>query len=84
MRKFNTHERFLEHIGWYSTAVFLLAYFLASSKIITADSLIYQGLNLTGALGYSYFAYRRKVYQSLFANMIWAIIGVVAIISLIS
>lgn len=83
MKKFTTHERYLEHIGWYSTGVFLLAYLLASSKVIAADSLIYQILNLTGALGYSYFAYRRKVYQSLLANSIWAGIGIVAIIAIL-
>lgn len=40
-----------ELIGWYGTIAILLAYALVSFKAITSDDLIYQVLNLTGAIG---------------------------------
>ncbi len=82
-RKITGHRLFLEHLGWYCTAVFLAAYFMASAGIVSANSLIYQLLNLSGALGYTYYAHKKKVYPSVFANLIWALVGAFAVISIV-
>lgn len=82
-KKLARHYTSLEQLGWYCTALFLGAYFLVSAGIISSGSIFYQLLNLAGASGYSYYAYRRKVYPSVLANTIWALIGIVAITTIL-
>ena len=83
VKKITSHRLFLEQIGWYCTALFLLAYFLASTGAVTGEDLSYQLLNLTGAVGYSYYAHKKRVYPSLFANVVWALVGAYAVITIL-
>ncbi|MCX6717439.1 MAG: hypothetical protein NTU76_02070 [Candidatus Taylorbacteria bacterium] len=39
-----------ETLGWYGVVAVVLAYALLSFKILNSDSLLFQGLNLTGAI----------------------------------
>ena len=82
-RKITSHRPTLERLGWYCTALFLSAYFLASAGLVDAGSLLYQMMNLFGAIGYAYYAHKKKVYPSLFANAVWALIGVFTILSIV-
>jgi hypothetical protein len=66
-------------LGWYGVLAILLAYTLLSFKVLTADSLPYQLLNLTGALGIMYEAYSKKDTQPVVLNIVWAIVALVAI-----
>lgn len=72
-----------EILGWYGAVAILGAYALVSFSLITANGLIYQLLNLTGALGLMAVAYYKKVYQSVLLNIVWSVIGIIAITNII-
>lgn len=78
-----TKKLFVEIFGWYGAIAILGAYALASFSIITADGLTFQLLNLTGGFGLLAIAYYKKVYQSVVLNIIWSIIGIIAIANII-
>jgi hypothetical protein len=66
-------------IGWYGVMAILLAYTLLSFKALTPDSLPYQLLNLTGALGIMFEAYSKKDTQPVVLNIVWAFVALLAI-----
>lgn len=68
-----------EIFGWYGTIAIVLAYALVSYEIVPSVGYIYQGLNITGALGIIWISYKKKVFQSVALNVFWALIGIVAI-----
>jgi len=72
-----------EVVGWYGTFAILLAYALLSFKIIPASGLLYQLLNLTGAVGIVVISLAKKAKQPAILNIVWAIIALIAIISLV-
>ena len=72
-----------EIIGWYGTVAIIGAYALSSFGILTPDNLIYQLLNLTGAIGIVVISLRKKVYQPAALNIIWTIIALIAIIQIL-
>lgn len=69
-----------EFFGWYGTIAIVAAYALVSYGILPSVGLIYQGLNVTGALGIIWISYKKKVMQSVTLNVFWALIGIIAII----
>ena len=71
-----------EIVGWYGTFAILLAYALVSFKIISANSYIYQLLNLTGAVGIVTISVVKKDKQPATLNFAWAAIALFAIVSL--
>ena len=72
----------LEEIaGWYGTIAILGAYALVSFSYVSASSIIYQLLNLTGALGIVVVSLRKKVYQPAVLNIFWALIALLALAS---
>jgi hypothetical protein len=73
---------FAEIFGWYGTFAILLSYALVSFSVIKAESAIYQFMNITGSIGLLSIALVKKVYQSVTINIIWAIIGIVALVRL--
>jgi hypothetical protein len=74
---------FLEIFGWYGTFAIVLAYILISFNLLKADSLPYQILNITGALGIVFSSLAKKNYQPVVLNLIWFITGLIAFIGLI-
>ena len=72
-----------EIIGWYGTIAIILAYALLSFSIINSDSIIYQILNFSGALGIILISLLKKAYQPATLNIIWAVIAVFAIVRII-
>ena len=72
-----------EIIGWYGTVAIVSAYALLSFGAIVSDSLIYQFLNATGAIGIVYISFKKKAYQPGVLNIIWTIIATVAIIKIL-
>ena len=72
-----------EIAGWYGTGAILLAYALVSYDILPSDGLLYQLLNVTGALGIIAISYKKRVFQSIALNVAWAVIGAVAIVRLL-
>lgn len=69
--------------GWYGVMAILLAYTLLSFKALTADSLPYQLLNLTGAIGIMYEAHAKKDTQPVVLNIVWAIVALTAIFRIV-
>ena len=75
--------KMIEIIGWYGAIALLGAYALVSFSLIKSDSLLYQLLNLTGAVGIAWVSIYKKAFQPGVLNVIWAIIALIAIIKLI-
>jgi hypothetical protein len=69
----------VEKIGFVSTWLILLGYFLIKIGTIDPTGLIYQGINLVGALGIVYVSLRRKAKQTAILNVIWFFIALIAI-----
>lgn len=72
-----------EIIGWYGTVAIVSAYALLSFGAISSNSLVYQVLNGTGAIGIVYISFKKKAYQPGALNIIWTIIATVAIIKIL-
>ena len=70
-------------LGWYGVVATIAAYVLVSFLVLSPTSLIYQALNLTGALGVTIETYYRKDYQPFWLNLIWMLIALVAIVSIV-
>ena len=69
-----------EILGWIGTFLVLGAYFLVSFSWLDGESLIFQLMNLFGSLGLLAIAFSKKVYQSVVVNIVWAAIGIVALV----
>ncbi|OGK13517.1 hypothetical protein A3A93_00310 [Candidatus Roizmanbacteria bacterium RIFCSPLOWO2_01_FULL_38_12] len=76
-------QRVIEIIGWYGTIAIVGAYALVSFSFIQSNSILYQLLNLTGAIGIALISLYKKAYQPGVLNIIWTIIALVAIIKII-
>lgn len=74
------NRKVLELVGWYGVMSILVAYSLASFKVVEVGSLMYQLLNLTGALGIVITSLSKKDKQPAVLNVVWASIALVAII----
>lgn len=72
-----------EIIGWYGTVAIVGAYALSSFNVLSVQSLIYQILNCTGALGIVLISLKKKAYQPGVLNIIWAVIAAIAIVKLL-
>lgn len=72
-----------ELFGWYGTVAIIGAHALVSFSILQSNSLLYQLLNLTGAVGIVVVSLNKKVYQSGVLNIIWTVIALVAILKIL-
>ena len=62
--------------GCIGAVLILIAYYLVSSEIVTAQSMIYQIMNLFGAAGLAYNTFTQKAWPTLVLNVIWALIAI--------
>lgn len=84
MKKKMTQKQLIAEIaGWYGTVAILAAYILVSFSVISGDGLVFQLLNLTGALGIIAIAAYKKVKQSIVLNIFWSVIAIVALVRLV-
>jgi hypothetical protein len=72
----------LAAIGWAGAAVLLIGYALVSSSRISGDGVAYQLLNLFGAVGLMVNSAYSAAWPSAGLNLVWAAIGVVALVKL--
>jgi len=70
----------IEILGWYGAAAILLAFALSSFGVLSPASLIYQILNLTGALSIFADTMTKKDYQPATLNIVWAMIALVSLL----
>lgn len=75
-----SYRLFAEIAGWYGAVAILAAYALVSFNVISGHSLVFQLLNLTGALGVIVISLYKKVKQSVILNIFWAGVAIVALV----
>lgn len=73
-------ELFFEIIGWVGAVEVILAFLLNSIKKLSADSLAYLLLNLTGGLFLVVNTFYKSAYPSTVVNIIWVIIAIYALL----
>jgi len=73
----------IEIFGWYGALAIMSAYCLNSFSFISVDDLSYQLLNVTGALGMIAISYYKQTYQPLAINILWVLIGGLALVNLL-
>ena len=74
------NRKIAEVVGWYGTVAIVLGYALVSFGTISADSWIFQALNLSGALGIIVISLVKRVRQSVALNLFWGTIALIALV----
>ena len=72
-------EFVVEIVGWAGAVLILLAYLLLSAGKLTGQSLVYQGMNVVGAAGFTINGWWHGALPSASLNVIWMLIGAVAL-----
>lgn len=70
---------FVELVGWIGAVLILSGYALLTSGRVTAQSPLYQWLNVVGAAGFIVNGIANQAYPSAGLNIIWMGIGAVAL-----
>lgn len=70
-------------VGGIGTIMVLAAYFLVSAGRIASASTTFQGLNLVGAALLAYYGAVLAAWASVVLNVIWALIGLVAVVRIV-
>jgi len=73
----------IEILGWVGSIEVVTAYALNSYQKIKSDSLIFQLLNLSGAIFLIINSIFKEAYPFTFINSVWSVIAIVAIIGII-
>lgn len=73
----------IEVFGWYGTIAIMLAYALVSFSLLSANSIWYQLLNGTGAIGIVVVSFHKKAYQPGVLNIVWTLIAILAIFNIL-
>ncbi len=68
----------VEVAGWAGAALILLAYLLLSAGRVTGQSLLYQGMNVVGAIGFVINGWWHGAMPSAALNVLWLMIGAFA------
>ncbi len=69
----------VEAAGWIGATLILLAYLLLSMGKVTGQSPLYQGMNFVGAAGFIVNGWWHGALPSAVLNVIWMLIGGVAL-----
>jgi hypothetical protein len=75
-------ELLVEIAGWAGALLILLAYLLLSMGRLTGQSIVYQAMNVAGAAGFIVNGWWHGALPSAVLNVIWMMIGTVALIRL--
>ena len=73
------NELFVEVAGWTGALLILAGYALLTSGRVTAQSPLYQWLNVVGAAGFIVNGVANEAYPSAGLNIVWMGIGAVAL-----
>jgi hypothetical protein len=76
-------QKLLNIFGWYGVTAILSAYAMVSFDIISAQSLTYHLLNLSGAVGVGIDAWHARNYQPVVINVVLGTIAVVAMVTIL-
>jgi hypothetical protein len=83
VRVYSRKDLLIQIFGWYGMMGLLIAYTLLSFNILTSTSIWYQAINITAAFGIVTISLYKKTYQPGILNIIWAIIGLTALIKIL-
>ncbi len=72
-----------EILGWYGVVAIVGAYILLSFNFVSSNSLIFQLLNLTGAIGIVVDALEDRNIQPAVLNIIWALVALIALVKIL-
>lgn len=75
--------RIKQIIGWYGVGAILVAFALLNLGIIGTDNLIYQLLNITGAVGIIVEASSRKDLQPVVLNIVWMLVALYGLLQIV-
>ena len=70
--------------GWVGAALILTAYCLISFEVLKGSDLSYQLMNIIGSGLMMVLAIARSARPSIVVNAVWIVIGIVAVVNLIS
>jgi hypothetical protein len=73
----------VEVLGWFGATCLVAAYLMLSFDILSADSLLYQSLNVVAAAGLIVNGLTHKAIPSVTTNVFWCLIGIIAIIRIL-
>ena len=76
-------NKLIEILGWYGMLAIISAYALVSFSFLTPESLSYQLLNGTGAIGIAIISFHKRTYQPAVLNCIWTVIAIAAIVKIL-
>jgi hypothetical protein len=71
---------FIEIIGWIGAVEVIIAYAFNSNGRLKSDSVVFQMLNLTGALFLIVNTWYNESYPSMVINVIWTAIAIGALV----
>jgi hypothetical protein len=69
----------VEIVGWAGALLILSAYLLLSMGRLTGQSALYQAMNVVGAAGFVVNGWWHRAVPSASLNVVWALIGGVAL-----
>jgi hypothetical protein len=72
----------IEIIGWIGAVEVIIAYALNSNGRLKSNSVVFQVLNLTGAIFLIVNTWYNKSYPSMVINIIWTAIAIIALIQI--
>jgi hypothetical protein len=76
-------KKFVEIFGWYGAVAILAAYAGVTFGVLSSNGgggILFQFLNLTGALGLVVVSFYKKTYQPGVLNLVWTLVALVALI----
>ena len=71
-------------VGWAGTALIVIAYFLVSTKRVSATSKTYQTMNVAGAIGLGVSAFTQASWPNFGLQVIWFVIGLYSLFKIFS
>lgn len=80
--KQSTRKIIIDLLGWYGVLAILMAFALNNFEVLTARDVVYQLLNLTGAIGIIVSSLAKKDFQPVILNCVWLLIAVIALIKI--
>lgn len=72
-----------EVIGWTGTVLIVAAYFLVSNAYVGADSLVYQSMNLFGAVFLGISLIVKRAWPAFGLQVIWTFIAIFALVNIL-
>ena len=73
----------IEIVGWIGAIMFLASYAMVSSGVLSANTLIYQFMNLIGSIIAIIISVKHDVKQNILVNAVWSTVAIVSIFVII-